>query len=99
MQFSRELLTESMFYTLLALKNGPKCGTEIACFVKEKTGGRVGIGPGTLYTILGKFEREKLIEQVTEEGRKRTYELSLKGNAVYDAELLRLKKCVSDALE
>ena len=32
-----EILTESMFYVLMALLKQPKCGTEIAQFVLEKT--------------------------------------------------------------
>lgn len=36
-----ELLTESMFYVLLALLGGEKCGTEISAFIEEKTRGAV----------------------------------------------------------
>ena len=40
-----ESMTESMFYTLMALLAGPRCGTEIAAFVKKLTEGRVVLGP------------------------------------------------------
>ena len=46
-------LTESMFYVLLALWRQERCGTEIAAYVRELTAGRVALGPGTLYAILG----------------------------------------------
>ena len=63
---SMDLLTESMFYVLMALYYQPKCGIDIAAFIEERTGGRLRIGPATLYTILGKFEKEKLIEEKLE---------------------------------
>ena len=33
---SLEILTESMFYVLMALSNGPKCGADIAEFVQDR---------------------------------------------------------------
>ena len=51
----------------------------------------------TLYTILGKFEKEQYITQVEMEGRKRTYAITAKGRAAYEAELARLRQCVADA--
>ena len=47
------VLTESMFYVLLSLLRQERCGTEIVEFVDNTTAGRVPLGPGTLYTILG----------------------------------------------
>ena len=92
-----ELLTESMFYVLMAFTYTPMCGFEIVEFVERRTRGRVRIGPATLYTILGKFEKEKLIEEISVEGRKRTYRITPAGHAAYREELARLKQCVSDA--
>lgn len=48
-------LTEAMFYVLMALRRGEVCGTEIAAWTERCTEGRVRLGPGTLYTILGRF--------------------------------------------
>ena len=92
-----DVLTESMFYILMALKSGPKCGTDIAEFINKKTNGRLIIGPATLYTILGKFEQEKYVKEISVVGRKRTYELTPKGNEGYERELERLWMCVRDA--
>lgn len=92
-------LTEPMYYILLSFLRREMCGTEITGFVEEKTGGRVRLGPGTLYTLLGKFEEEKLIEETQVEGRKRTYRLTEKGRRVYLDELERLKTCVRDGEE
>lgn len=92
-----EVLTESMFYVLMSMLRQEMCGTEIAGFVERKTEGRLKVGPGTLYTILGKFEEEKLITETRVEGRKRTYRITAKGIEAYEEELKRLRTCLADA--
>jgi DNA-binding PadR family transcriptional regulator len=92
-----ETLTESMFYVLMALLRQARCGTEIADFVAARTKSRVRLGPGTLYTILAKFEEVGLIRETAVEGRKRTYELTDAGKKLYDAECDRLRRCIRDA--
>ena len=59
----RGTLTESMFYVLMSFLRGQMCGIEITEFVERKTNGRVRLGPGTLYTLLGKFQEEGLIRE------------------------------------
>jgi DNA-binding PadR family transcriptional regulator len=90
-------LTESMFYVLLAFRHGEMCGTDISEHIRSLTQGRVILGPGTLYTILGKFEGEGLIEETEVSGRRRTYKITPHGQALFEEELKRLKTCVSDA--
>ena len=92
-------LTEPMFYILMSFLKQERCGTEIADYVAQKTGGRIRLGPGTLYTLLGKFQDERLIEESRVAGRKRTYHLTEKGRKVYREELERLKTCVRDGEE
>lgn len=94
---SMDTLTESMFYVLMALCAGPMCGIDIADFIDKRTAGRLRIGPATLYTILGKFEKEKYIQEISVDGRKRTYQITGKGIDAYREELSRLKQCVLDA--
>ena len=94
---SMDILTESMFYVLMALMTGPMCGIDIAQFIDQRTKSRLQIGPATLYTILGKFEKEKYIREIAVEGRKRTYQITQKGADAYREELARLKQCVLDA--
>ena len=94
-----ETLTESMFYVLMALRRSDLCGTDIASDVENRTGGRVRLGPGTLYTILASFVDKSLIEEVSLEGCKRTYHITAAGIETYEDELSRLKKCVADAQE
>ena len=92
-----ETLTESMFYVLMALKTGPMCGIEIAAIIDELTDNRVNIGPATLYTVLGRFEKEGYIEEIEVSGRKRTYQITNIGLNAYNEELVRLKACLFDA--
>ena len=94
---SMDTLTESMFYVLMALMQGPMCGIDIADFIEKRTKHRLLMGPATLYTILGKFEKEKYIRELSVEGRKRTYEITGKGFEAYRDELKRLKQMVLDA--
>lgn len=90
------VLTEPMFYVLLSLLRQQRCGTEIMQYTDDTTAGRVILGPGTLYTILAKFEEERLIEEVAVEGRRRTYRITERGRALYRTELGRLRLCVAD---
>ena len=95
----RGALTEPMFYVLMAFLHKEMCGTEITEFVQKRTGGRVTLGPGTLYTLLGKFQEEKLIQETAVSGRKRTYRITDKGRCAYREELARLHACLNDARE
>ena len=90
-------LTESMFYVLMAFNQSAMCGIDVAENIEYRTKGRLRIGPATLYTILGKFEKERYIEESAVEGRKRTYQITEKGRTAYREELERLRLCLQDA--
>ena len=92
-----EGLTETMFYVLMALQRQPLCGADIAQWVSERTEKRIILGPGTLYTILGKLTDEQMIRETAVEGRRRTYETTEAGNRLYDNEVARLRRCLRDA--
>lgn len=89
-------LTESMFYVLLALWRQEQCGTEIAAYVRELTEGRVTLGPGTLYAILGKFQEEELIKETWSQGRMRVYRITESGRELFRRELENMRRCVDD---
>ena len=57
------------------------------------------LGPGTLYTLLSKFQEEKLIVEAGVDGRKRSYRLTDKGRSIFEEELARLRACVDDGEE
>ena len=92
-------LTEPMYYVLMSFLRREMCGTEVTEFVDRKTKGRVRLGPGTLYTLLARFQDEGLIAETSVDGRKRTYKLTEKGKATFEEELARLRACVDDGLE
>lgn len=92
-----EILTESMFYVLMAFQGGEMCGTDIADFIEKHTEGRLQMGPATLYTVLAKFEKEKYICETAVSGRKRTYAITERGKRAYEEELDRLMLCIRDA--
>ena len=92
-------LTEPMFYVLMSFLHRDMCGIEITEFVERRTQGRVRLGPGTLYTLLAKFQDEGLLQETEVAGRKRTYRLTEKGRAAYQEELERLRGCIRDAEE
>ena len=91
-----KVLTEPMFYVLLSLLQTERCGTEIVQYVDDITAGRVALRPGTLYTILAKFQEERLIVETAVDGRRRTYAITDRGRALVRGELSRLKLCVAD---
>ena len=92
-----ETLTETMFYVLMAFQQGPLCGTDAAELILRRSGGRLRLGPATLYTILARFLQQKYITEIQVEGRKRTYAVTAKGIEAYRAELERLRQCIMDA--
>lgn len=73
-------LTEQMYYVLLALQQ-ELCGVDIMEKVREMTGGRIRLGPGTLYTLLGDFQKAGLIEETFAGGAggKRSYCITAEG--------------------
>lgn len=94
---SMQVLTDSMFYILMALSKGEMCGQDIADCIAALTESRIQIGPATLYTILSKFLKEGIIEETPAGGRKRNYLLTEYGKQVYRQEKERLLLCLEDA--
>lgn len=62
-------LTEQMFYILLCLRE-ECCGMDVMARVNELTGGRVAVGPGTLYNLLEQFLAAGYIVETRAEGRR-----------------------------
>lgn len=88
-------LTEPMYYVLLCLKT-PLHGYGIMRKVDAITQGRVKVGPGTLYNLIARFEKEGIVEKVSDTDKKKTYKLTLKGHTLLDEEWCRLKRLVAD---
>lgn len=65
-------MTEATYYILLALMK-PGHGYGMMQRIKELSGGRIEMGPGTLYGVLTRMNKEGLITLTSEEGRRKNY--------------------------
>ena len=88
-------LTEPMYYSLMSLMK-ERCGVDIMEAVLEISRGRVKVGPGTLYTLLGKFQKENMIRETEVVGRKRSYIITDYGKEILRDEYRRLETMVED---
>jgi len=68
-------LTEQMYYVLMALQED-RCGVDVMEVVREMTDQRIKLGPGTLYALLGDFQREGLIRETKSDGGKKSYQIT-----------------------
>jgi len=97
-------LTPAMFQVLVALADGEKHGYAIIKEVARRTGGKVHLRAGTLYTVIKRFAADGLIEESAErpdpaldDERRRYYRLSGHGRAVALAEAQRLEETLVQA--
>ena len=88
-------MTEAMYYVLLALTE-PDHGYGLMGRIRELTGGRVVMGPGTLYGLLTKLRREGYILLSEEDNRRKTYLITDEGKRALLDEYRRLKRLVED---
>ena len=88
-------MTEDMYYILLSLLR-PGHGYGMMQRVKELSGGRLEMGPGTLYGVLSRMSREGLIVLTGEEGRRKNYAITRTGRDALLAEYRRLQQMVAD---
>jgi DNA-binding PadR family transcriptional regulator len=102
-------LTPVALNVLLALADAERHGYGIMLEVRERTGGRVRLGPGTLYGAIKRLKEGGVIEECGEERpdpgeeapdderRRRYYRLSGFGALVLAAEVERLEGLVRAA--
>ena len=88
-------MTEAMYYILLSLLK-PGHGYGMMRRIRELSGGRLEMGPGTLYGVLSRMSREGLIVLTGEEGRRKNYAITQAGRDALLAEYRRLKQLVAD---
>lgn len=93
-----QTLSEPMYYILLSLTS-ECCGVDIMKKVKKISRERISVGPGTLYTLLGKFESSGLIREIAVDGRKRSYIITEDGYEALKEEYIRLKSMVDEGKE
>ena len=90
-----QTLTEPMYYVLLALVD-ECCGVDVMNKVMDLSNGRVVVGPGTVYAMLDKFLKNKIIKEVSSQGRKRSYLITQHGKELLIAEYNRIQTLFSD---
>ena len=91
-------LSEALVYILLAARK-PVDGYGMIQEVAEMTGGRVSLGPGTLYGAINTLlERGWIVLYSAEIGsrKKKEYVITDQGRAAFAVELRRLRELVSN---
>jgi PadR family transcriptional regulator, regulatory protein PadR len=80
------------FLVLLALRDGPRHGYEIASWLQERSGGFFSLSFGALYPVLHKLEHDGALkaewQAVGEPGvkRKKVYSLTARGKRALETE-------------
>ena len=97
-------LPPPVFHILIALAGGPVHGYAVMRDVNERTGGRLRLGPGTLYGSFKRMLEQGLIEEVRNraglEGadeRRRYYRITRLGRRAAEAEATRLSDVLREA--
>lgn len=97
MSYITSPMTEAMYYILLALMN-PNHGYQLMAAIEQVSKGRIKMGPGTLYGVLTRLQKDQLIVILNDDGRRKTYAITGDGKAALQAEYKRLKDMVSDGI-
>jgi DNA-binding PadR family transcriptional regulator len=99
-------LTPAVFHILLALSDGERHGYGIMQEVATRAGGRVRMGPGTLYGSIKRMLEDGLIAESGErpdpaldDQRRRYYRLTPLGRRALEAEARRMARLVRLARE
>jgi DNA-binding PadR family transcriptional regulator len=89
-------LTESQYFLLAALLDGPLHGYGIIKATEQATDGRLRLAVGTLYGALERLERAGLVasdhEEIVEGRARRYYRLTDDGSAALQREALRMQQ-------
>src|SRR5262245_22633654 len=99
-------LQPAVFHILVALADRDRHGYSIMQDVTARTGGKVQLSPGTLYSSIRRMLEQALIEELSEspdpsssDERRRYYRLTRYGRRVAAAEVERLTSMLSQARE
>ena len=94
---NKNALTEVVYYILLSLFS-PLHGYGIMQNVKELSGKRVDLGPGTLYGAINTLLSKEWIEPVknSDSSRKKEYIITSAGKTIIKAEIKRLEELLEN---
>ena len=84
-------MTETAFYILFCLRQ-PNHGYGVVQTVDRMTDGEVKLAPGTMYGSLSKMEKDGVIRFVSEEDKRKLYELTELGRELLKLELKRIER-------
>lgn len=88
-------MTETTYYTLLAVTE-KRHGYAIMQFVNELTEGRIQLGTGTLYTMVGRLTADGVISIPPSEDGKKSYLITETGMELLKIETKRLEEQLDD---
>ena len=91
-------MTEAIYYILLSLRRANH-GYGIIQEVSEMTGGRVNLGPGTLYGAINSLLEKGwivLVRAETDSRKKKEYVITNAGREAFAAETKRLKELLDN---
>ena len=91
-------MTETGFYILLCLQS-PNHGYGVVQMVEKMTDGEIRLSPGTMYGSLSKMEKDKLIQFVREEEKRKLYVITELGSEVLQLEKARIKRLYRNSTE
>jgi DNA-binding PadR family transcriptional regulator len=95
---NQQPLTESTFFILLALAEGPRHGYAILREVEELSDGRVKLSTGTLYGAIKRLLEANWIRKVDERDEpardRQAYNLTSNGRTILGTEVRRLESLV-----
>ena len=91
-------MTETGFYILLCLQS-PNHGYGVVQMVEKMTDGEIRLSPGTMYGSLSKMEKDKLIQFVREEEKRKLYVITELGMEVLQMEKARIKRLYRNSTE
>ena len=90
-------MTEAMYYILLAVTQ-PCHGYAMMNRIHDLSGGRLEMGPGTLYGVLTRMKKDGWIDLREDDGRRKIYEITALGREQLIEEHRRLQRLVTDGI-
>ena len=91
-------MTETGFYILLCLQS-PNHGYGVVQMVEKMTDGEIRLSPGTMYGSLSNMEKDRLIQFVREEDKRKLYVITELGMEVLQLEKKRIKRLYRNSTE
>ncbi len=76
----------------------PAFGYELMNEITEVSNGRLSMGPGTLYGVLSRMQKDGFISLAEDDGRRKTYKITSEGEEALRKEYSRLMALVQDGI-